>query len=196
MSEQFIPFLAFVLVMTSTPGMGNLSMLAVGQSVGFARALPFLVGCTTGFVCLGTLVALGLGGVFAASPGARLVLRAVGTAYILYLGVKILRMQLAKPDADRRFGFIEGLVLHPLNPKSWAMFVVGFSQFTDPSQPLAIQAMIFVGTFVIFQISFHSLWGLAGAGVLRWLGRGRALLAVNGALVSVMVGATLYALFL
>lgn len=196
MSDQFFPFLVFVIVMTGTPGMGNLSMLAIGQSAGFSRAVPFLAGSTVGFVSLGCLVALGLGGAFAASPTARLVMRLAGTVYILYLAVKILRMQLAEPDMRRRFGFAEGLVLHPLNPKSWAMFVVGFSQFSDPTLPLAVQVLVFVVTFMVFQISFHSLWGLAGAGLLRLLGQGRALLAVNGALVSVMVGATLYALFI
>lgn len=196
MSQQFLPFLVFVIVMTGTPGMGNLSMLAIGQTAGFTRAVPFLAGSTLGFISLGVLVALGLGGVFAASPTARLVMRVAGTAYIVYLAVKILRMQLAEPDLRKGFGFFEGLVLHPLNPKSWAMLVVGFSQFSDPSLPLLAQAFVFVGTFMAFQISFHSLWGLAGAGLLRALGRGRALLAVNGALVSVMVGATLYALFL
>lgn len=196
MIDQFVPFLVFVIVMTGTPGMGNLSMMAIGQSGGFQRAVPFLAGSTMGFVVLGTLVALGLGGAFAASPMARMVMRAGGTIYIIYLAVKILRMQLAEPDMRRKFNFAEGLVLHPLNPKSWAMFVVGFSQFSDPSMSVVAQVAIFVCTFMVFQVTFHSLWGLAGSGILRLLGRGRALMAVNGALVSVMVGATLYALFL
>lgn len=193
--ETYTAFLLFVIVMTGTPGMGNLSMMAIGQTTGFISSLPFLLGTTVGAASLDTMVALGLGQIFMASPEFAWVMKIGGMAYIIYLGWKIMAMQLCEPGT-RRFTFVEGVFLHPTNPKSWAMAVVGFSQIANPEMPLLPQVAIFVGTFTVFQVSFHSLWGLAGAVLMRTLKSRRVLLGVNSVLVTIMIGATMYALFL
>lgn len=193
--EIFIPFLLFVIVMTGTPGMGNLSMMAIGQTTGFRSSLPFLAGTTVGAVSLNTLVGLGLGGLFMASPSAAWGMKVCGMVYIFYLAWKLLTMQLSEATADKRFTFLEGIFLHPLNPKSWAMSVVGFSQLADPAVPFAQQMAVFIVTFMIFQVSFHSLWGWAGAVILKSLKSKNVLMGVNITLVTVMLGATMYALF-
>ena len=194
--ETYTAFVLFVIVMTGTPGMGNLSMMAIGQTTGFRSSLPFLVGTTVGAVSLNTLVGLGLGGLFMASPAAAWGMKVCGMAYIFYLAWKLLTMQLSEATADKRFTFLEGIFLHPLNPKSWAMSVVGFSQLSDPAVPFAQLMAIFVVTFMVFQVSFHSLWGLAGAVILNSLKSKNVLMGVNITLVTVMVGATMYALFI
>ena len=195
MQENYWAFVLFVVALTGTPGAGNLSMLALGQSVGYRRALPFFAGMVTGGVCLDIGVAVGLGELYAASPGLADVFRVLGTAYILYLAWKILRMQISETGAERPFSFWEGLILHPLNPKTWAMGISAYSQFTDPSGPWAIQALLFVLTFMAGMITFHSIWGLAGASLMRALRTPALRLSVNSAMVLLMVGATMYALF-
>lgn len=193
--ETYAAFVLFVIVMTGTPGIGNLTMMAIGQATGFRSALPFLAGTTVGMLCLNTLVGFGLGGLFMASPRAAWAMKIVGLGYILYLAWKLLRMQLAEEREARRFTFVEGVFIHPLNPKSWAMSVVGFSQLADPSVGLAVQLAVFIPTFFVFQVSFHSLWGWGGSVLMRTLRSGSVLVCVNIALVAVMVGATVFALF-
>jgi len=73
--------------------------------------------------------------------------------------------------------------------------VVGFSQIANPETPLLQQVVLFVLTFTVFQVSFHSLWGWAGAMIMRSLKSKRVLLGVNSVLVAVMVSATMYAMF-
>jgi len=193
--EAYAAFVLFVIVMTGTPGAGNLTMMGIGQTTGFRSAIPFLIGATVGAVSLDTMVALGLGKIIQASPNLSMIMKVCGTCYILYLGWKLLTMRLGGHTVDRRFTFWEGVVLHPLNPKSWAMALVGFTQFADPSAPLARQVAVFALTFMVFQVTFHSAWGLAGAAILRTLKSGAVLTGVNCVLVAVMVGATMYALF-
>jgi len=193
--EVYVPFLLFVIVMTGTPGLGNLSMMAIGQTTGFRSSLPFLCGTTVGQMSLNTGVSLGLGGLFMASPAAAWGMKICGMAYIFYLAWKLLSMQLSDARVDKRFTFVEGLFLHPLNPKSWAMSVVGFSQLADPAVPLVQQMVLFVATFTVFQVSFHSLWGWAGSVIMRTLTSKSILMGVNVTLVTIMVGATMYALF-
>jgi threonine/homoserine/homoserine lactone efflux protein len=140
-------------------------------------------------------VGLGLGGLFMASPGAAWVMKVLGLGYILYLAWRLLRMRPTGRGEARRFTFAEGVLVHPLNPKSWAMSVVGFSQLADPSVGLASQLAVFIPTFFVFQVSFHSLWGWAGAALMRTLHTGPVSVCVNVALVATMVGATVMALF-
>ncbi|QGY39578.1 LysE family translocator [Pseudodesulfovibrio cashew] len=194
--ETYAAFVLFVIVMTGTPGMGNLSMMAIGQTTGFRSSLSFLAGTTAGAVLLNTMVALGLGGLFTANPQAAWFMKIGGMAYILYLGWKIIRMQLAAPGMEKPLSFRDGLFLHPTNPKSWTMAVVGFSQFANPEAPLPPQVVVFVLTFMFFQVSFHSLWGLMGMGIMQLLRSRSVRMGFNIVLVTVMVGATAYAMLI
>ena len=191
---KILPFLLFVIAMTGTPGPGNLAMFGIGQATGFSGAIPFLCGTTTGFLVLNTAVGLGLGALFTESPAVYGALKVVGTAYILYLAWKILRSRMAEPGATHRFTFLEGVLIHPVSPKSWAMSVVGFSQFADPGAALLPKVLLFVGLFFIGQVCFHSLWCAAGAFLMRLLTSRKTQLAVNACAVVLMVGATFYAL--
>ena len=196
MLEHIIPFALFVAAMTGTPGPGNLAMLAIGQNGGYRAALPFLMGAVLGFLSLNCLVGFGLGEIFATSPVLSNVVKVLGLAYIIYLGAKILRLQLREPDRAGSFSLWEGLMVHPLSPKSWAMSLVAFGQFSDPGADLVSQALLFAGVFLFGQFLFHSLWCLAGAGILKLLRGGRVLQAVNACVALLMVSSTAWALFL
>jgi len=189
-----LPFVLFVIAMTGTPGPGNLAHMAIGQSSGFRSALPFLAGTTFGGVCLDTSVAFGLGKVVMASDALALTLKVVGAVYILYLAWKVVNLTVDAPGEVKRFSFRDGALIHPLSPKSWAMALVAFSQFSDPAAPLIPQVAAFVFTFMFFQIFFHSLWCVAGVSLVRVLRSARIRVAVNGVVALVMVGVTLHAL--
>ncbi|WP_147819002.1 LysE family translocator [Salidesulfovibrio onnuriiensis] len=189
-----MPFVLFVIAMTGTPGPGNLTHMAIGQATGFRSALPFLAGTTFGAVSLDTAVGFGLGEALMASETVAMVLKVVGMAYILYLAWKVVNLTVDAPGEVKRFTFRDGALIHPLSPKSWAMAVVGFSQFSDPAAPLVPQVVTFVLTFMFFQVSFHSLWCVAGVSLVRVLRSDRVRVAVNCTVALVMVGATLRAL--
>lgn len=195
MQENIWPFLLFVIAMTGTPGPGNLTMMAIGQTTGFKSAIPFLIGTAIGRLCQDTLVACGLGQVFVYSPVLKSILAICGTAYILYLAVKILRVSTFKPkQAPKKFSIWEGLVLHPLSPKSWAMGVAAYSQFTDPTAPMMREAIIFVGVFFAGLVVFHSLWCLAGTWLMSVMRRPVLRHCLNFSMVALMLGATFYAI--
>lgn len=195
MFQNYWPFLVFVVAMTGTPGPGNLALMAIGQSSGFRAALPFLCGVALGFATLTALIGFGLGEAVNASPAAGMVLKIAGSLYILYLAFKTLRLQVSPPDVSRRFTFGEGLLLHPLSPKSWGMLVASAGQFLQPGDSMGLKTALFAGTFFVFMLGFHSLWCLAGASILRALGSRGALTAVTACMAMLMVGATAYALF-
>ncbi len=195
MLDNLFPFIVFVIAMTGTPGPGNLTMLAIGQTTGFRSSIPFLMGTAVGCIVLDSLVACGLGEVIMASPALGITLRVAGSLYILYLAVRILSLQLTEKTVKKRFSFYEGLLIHPLSPKSWAMAVVAFSQFMKPEQPLGPQVLVFVLCFLVGLLVFHSSWCAAGALVPRVIHSRRILSGVNLTMVALMLGATGYAMF-
>ncbi|WP_147819000.1 LysE family translocator [Salidesulfovibrio onnuriiensis] len=189
------PFLLYVFAVTSTPGPGNLAHMAVGQTLGLRKALPFWAGTATGLVFTNIALAFGLGELLMASETAFTVIRVCGTAYILYLAWKVVRMNINPPDAsERSFAFRDGLLIHPLNPKGWAVSVVGFAQFSNPDLPLTPQFLAFAATYTVSLVFFHGLWCVAGASLVRLLRSDRVRVAVNCTVALVMVGATLRAL--
>lgn len=192
---NMVPFVLFVVAMTGTPGPGNLTMMAIGQATGFRSAIPFLTGTTVGFLALNTAVGFGLGELMAASPTLSLGMKIFGMVYICYLGIKVLHMTVTAPDVKRRFIFFEGMLIHPTSPKSWAMSVVGFSQFAIPEAALSAKVTLFVGIFFIGQVMFHSLWCWIGASIMKLLRNHRLQMAVNVSVVGLMIGATFYAMF-
>ena len=194
MLDNIVPFILFVIAMTGTPGPGNLTMMAIGQTTGFSSAIPFLLGTAVGCILLDTLVACGLGELLLASPAAALVLKITGLVYIFYLAGKVLFLQLEGKKVTKKFSFFEGFLIHPLSPKSWAMAVVAFSQFMIPEQALLPQIAVFVATFLMGLLVFHSSWCAAGAFIPRLVQSRRTLFFINCVMVVLMVGATVWAM--
>lgn len=195
MQDNIFPFILFVIAMTGTPGPGNLTMLAIGQSTGFTSSIRFLTGTAVGCLLLDSLVASGLGELIISAPIVAITLRIVGLIYIVYLASKILVMQFTTKKVEKRFSFFEGFLIHPLSPKSWAMAIVAFSQFMKPEQPLGPQVAIFVFTFLIGLLVFHSSWCAAGALIPRLISSKRILCGINCLMATLMVGTTGYAMF-
>ncbi|WP_432738737.1 LysE family translocator [Maridesulfovibrio sp. FT414] len=195
MQENFWPFLVFVIVMCGTPGPGNLASMALGQAVGFKRSIPFVSGIVVGGSIMDILVVLGLAELFLASPQAASVLKVLGMLYILYLAWKVMGMSGDVKSSRKSFRFYEGLILHPLNPKHYAMTVSAFAQFADPQAPRFMEIFIFVATFTCCAAFFHSMWCYAGESMLKLLRTPKLRYAVNTSMVVLMVGATVYALY-
>ncbi|WP_421903884.1 LysE family translocator [Maridesulfovibrio sp.] len=195
MQENFWAFLIFVIVMTGTPGPGNIASMALGQAVGFKRSIPFLSGIVIGGMIMDVLAAIGLAELFLAYPQVSAVLKVGGLAYILYLAWKVLNMQADSSGKPKAFKFVEGLALHPLNPKHYAMTVSAFAQFADPSANRFTEILIFVGTFTCGAAFFHSMWCFAGESFMKMLRSAAVRHTVNISMVVLMVGATAYALY-
>ena len=66
--------------------------------------------------------------------------------------------------------FFAGLVVHPLNPKAWAMSTSAYAQFADPQENWLAQSAIIVLTFLVVQAVAHPLWCFSGARLAAAIG--------------------------
>jgi threonine/homoserine/homoserine lactone efflux protein len=168
---NYFPLWGFIILMVSTPGPANLLLMSAGAQRGFQRTLPFLSGLVMGKLALNVAMALGFMTVLLNSPRLLTTLAWISAGYMAYLA---LRQWTPPPDSARTsnaMGFLQGLVVHPLSPKTWMMTTLAFSQFA-PGFPTEIERLVVVPlSFLVFQVVFHSLWCLAGAALGRIITR-------------------------
>lgn len=192
-----VPLNLFIISMTATPGPANMAHLASGQSIGFRKSLPFLAGNAAGLFFMNMSVGFGLGSLIQSNPAITLSVKLAGMAYIIYLAVCIIRSSSAASAGQGNFSFMHGVLLQFLNPKSWAMSVSAFSQFSDPAMPMASQIAGFALCFLFWQPISHGLWTAAGVGIMGWLQKSRPRRLIFNICASIlMVGSTAWSLYL
>ena len=181
---SYFPLWGFIILMVSTPGPANLLLMSAGAQWGYRRSLPFLSGLVAGKLVLNLAMALGFMAVLLNSPRVLTTLSWVSAGYMAYLALRQWTPAEENGEPSNSLGFLQGLVVHPLSPKTWMMTTLAFSQFA-PTFPTEIERLAVVPlSFLFFQILFHSIWCLAGAALGRiitrslWVHRGLVLLTL------------------
>ncbi|ASQ03465.1 LysE family translocator [Sinorhizobium meliloti WSM1022] len=173
--EHWFAFAAASAVLLAIPG--PTILLVISYALGHGRKIA---GATVAGVALGDFTAmtasmLGLGALLATSAAVFTVLKWVGAAYLVWLGIKLWRAPVANDSgstvetspAERPLRiFIHTYAVTALNPKSILFFVAFLPQFLDLSRPLFAQMAIFETTFLILATINAALyaWLAAAAG--------------------------------
>lgn len=154
-TSTFLIFLAAALAIAVSPGPGIFYVAARTLAGGRSEGLASSFGTGLGGLVHVVAGAIGISAIVMASAEAFTVLKIVGAAYLLWLGVKTIREagHVAPGDATRtgtRRAFRDGIVVEALNPKTAAFFLAFIPQFIDPGQGVAAQfALLGVITVVL-----------------------------------------------
>ncbi|WP_069299941.1 LysE family translocator [Neptunicoccus sediminis] len=191
-------FLAFAASQVGTPGPANMALLATGARYGLRDALPFVAGVAFGKQLIIWPIGFGLMGLATQLPWLFTTLKFASAAYIFWLAWKVANLKLSPGRADDDApGFAAGLVVHPLNPKAWAMITAGFTNFVDPGTPTLQATAIIAACLFACQIVLHPLWcwggdrlaaTVAGKPAERWLMWALAALTVLSVLFVLVQG--------
>ncbi|MBE1281843.1 MAG: LysE family translocator [Rhodobacteraceae bacterium] len=168
MAIQAISFTIFAASQVGTPGPANMALMATGARYGLRAALPFVAGVALGKQFVIWPVGFGLMELAERAPLVFETLKWVSAAYICYLAYRVANLRLAPGGVgDTAPGFAAGLIVHPLNPKAWAMIVAGFSGFVAPGTP-QLEATLGIASILLgCQIVLHPLWCYAGDRIAR-----------------------------
>lgn len=172
--ELYLAFLAVSCVIIVVPGPNVTLILATGATRGMRAGLMTVAGTTMAMVIQVAAVALGLAWLVGAYGALFDVLRYVGAAYLVYLGIQAWRKagdRLPDPKAatgNVKKGFLVGLA----NPKTLAFFAAFFPQFIDVSMPYGPQFAVLSASFLVLAVILDSGYAIAG-------GLGRRLLATD-----------------
>lgn len=130
----FLSMLGFLWVAAITPGPNNLLLTTSGANFGFMRSLWLMIGIMLGMQSILLLVAFGVGSLILVYPSLHLILKILGSLYLLWLAWKVataayekLETDVAPPQPVRLY---QGWLLQFLNPKAWLMALGAVASFS------------------------------------------------------------------
>ena len=163
--EAWAAFAAASAVLLIIPGPTILLVVSYALGQGWRTALPMAVGVALGDFTAMTLSMLGIGALLAASATVFTLLKWIGAAYLIYLGVKLFRAG-GTLDARPRTEAVPAtrMMAHAwlvtaLNPKSITFFVAFLPQFLNREADFLTQMIIFEATFLV--LAFANAFGYA-----------------------------------
>jgi threonine/homoserine/homoserine lactone efflux protein len=173
---SWLIYVAAVVVLTLTPGPTVLMCVSTAVNLGPRKALVACLGSTTAIVGIMALSALGLGTALAASETVFTVLKWLGAAYLVYLGVRALLSSASEihvggavQSTTNLKTFAQGFLVGASNPKALLFFGALFPQFITPGAPQLPQFLLLGATFVFFEALWLTLYALSAAKAKRWL---------------------------
>jgi threonine/homoserine/homoserine lactone efflux protein len=169
-------FLIATVVLVLTPGPNVLYIVARSIDQGRKAGLVSALGVEVGTLFHITAAALGVSALLATSAIAFTVVKYLGAAYLIYLGLrKLFTREQAQPDESigpRKLErvFFQGVMVNVLNPKVALFFLAFFPQFVNPStgsvtMQILILGCIFFGLALINDVLYALLAGTLG----QWL---------------------------
>jgi threonine/homoserine/homoserine lactone efflux protein len=202
-TSQWIAFLVASILFIQVPGPSLLFTIGRALTVGRRDALLSVAGNGLGVTAQVVLIAVGLDAVVMASSVAYDVVKVVGAAYVVWLGIQAIRHRAdaratmgrpVSPSArgkSLRTGFIVGVT----NPKTIVFFVAFLPQFVNAGASHVGLQMVLLGVvFGAMAICSDSIWALAASKARDWFARKPARLdrlGATGGVMMVGLGATM-----
>ncbi len=170
--SQMVAFTVIALLLTITPGADTMlvirSVVARGQHAGLLTTF----GICCGLFIHATLSAIGLSVILVRSAAAFEVVKFVGAAYLIVLGVQSMWRAIrphsevgepARSDHDPALttttqrAFLEGLLTNVLNPKVAVFYLAFLPQFITPDDPVLLKSILLAGIHFVLGILWLSL---------------------------------------
>ena len=197
---KLYPFFLLMAALTVlSPGPGVVMTLTNAMRHGMRNTVGGILGISMGTFVVAALSATSLGVLLAASAVAFTIMKFLGAAYLIYLGIRLWRAPAfqfrEQATGEAGFGkrFLEGLSLQLTNPKAIFFFLSVFPQFIDPALDYALQFFIQVLTYSGLVVVIHCLYALFAQRAKRYLTSERGGRAINrlGGATFVFFGAAL-----
>jgi homoserine/homoserine lactone efflux protein len=161
-----------------SPGPNGLLALTHGALHGRHKALYTIFGGALGFVVVIALSMFGIGALLSASLVWLAVMKWIGGAYLVWLGIQVWRSPPIGLDVgaavETRAGgslFRQGALSALTNPKGLLFFAAFLPQFIDPAHSLFVQFVIMAGTFAAIEIVTEAFIASLAHRISPWLRR-------------------------
>lgn len=177
--DLWLTFVAASTALLLIPGPTVLLVLSYALSKGRSVAVASAAGVALGDLVAMTASLVGLGALVLASATAFTVLKWLGAAYLIWLGIKLLRsapssgLHAMTPgrEVTARGVFGHAAAVTALNPKSIAFFIAFVPQFIRPDASLLPQFAILIATFVGLAAVNAMAYALLADKLRRTIGR-------------------------
>ena len=156
--ESWLLFFSIAIVTSIVPGPAVLLATMHGFANGLKGAIFAILGNVSGLLVMSALSVFGLSAIFILSTPVFIVVKTVGAAYLIFLGLKLWVKGINtekvfimnKENQAKGFGklYLQGVFVALSNPKAIVFTSALFPQFINQSDPIAIQFTILVFTFM------------------------------------------------
>lgn len=177
--DTWLIYLLASIGLSLTPGPNSLLALTHGALYGARRTLFTIVGGVLGFSALIALTMFGLSALLQTSAAVLSVLKWVGGAYLIWLGIQLWRspgLQLELTAHNARLGnaglFRQGLLSAMANPKVLLFYGAFLPQFIDPQRGLVMQFAVMAATFASVECLVEYLLARLAFRIRPWLAKG------------------------
>jgi len=188
--QLWLAFFAAACAISLSPGPGAVAVMSASLQHGFARGYFATFGLVLGFWTQLIVIAAGLGAILATSALAFALVKWLGVAYLVYLGIRQWRAAplvfptcgQGRPTTRRRI-VAEAWLLNAANPKGTAFMLAVVPQFLTPGEPLVPQYLAIGATLASTDLFVNAVYAALAArllGVLRTPSRVRAVQRVFG----------------
>lgn len=185
-NASFGVFVAAALILLITPGPSVLFIVARSIEQGSRAGLVSVAGMLVGGVVHVTAAALGVSAILASSAVAFSIVKYIGAAYLLYLGIRTLAsarasIEIATPTPEPLARiFRQAITVQILNPKAALFFLAFLPQFVDPARGSAMLQVFFLGgVYHGLALVTDSAYALAAGQLASWLRRNTRVVRVQ-----------------
>ncbi|HJV69209.1 homoserine/homoserine lactone efflux protein [Ideonella sp.] len=191
----WITFFLATVAISLSPGPGAIAAMGAGLNHGFRRGQRIAFGLALGVWTQLAIVGVGLGALLATSGTAFAVVKWLGVAYLVWLGIQQWRAPaaplVAHDDAaattTTRELVLRGWTVNAVNPKGTVFLLAVLPQFVDPAQPLLAQYLVIGATFGAVEFSVMSGYAALAARVLGLFRTPRQMRGLNRVFGSLFV---------
>jgi threonine/homoserine/homoserine lactone efflux protein len=201
--EHWLAFAAASAVLVAIPGPTVLLVISYALAHGRKSAMATVLGVGLGDFTSMTTSMLGLGAFLLTSAGLFTILKWIGAAYLIYMGIRLWRMRVGEANAAEASEtsetkpwriFLHAYVVTALNPKGIIFFIAFLPQFLNTTQPILPQMLLFEATFLVLAITNATLYALMASAARQTIRRPAVQRGVNRVGGSLLIGAGLLAI--
>jgi threonine/homoserine/homoserine lactone efflux protein len=202
--SQVLAFALLCVVIIVVPGPSVLFTVGRALTVGRREALLTVAGNAIGAYLQAVAVAAGIGVLVERSAVVFTVIKLVGAAYLVVLGVQAIRHRRKVTEAlaggiptvlPSGRALRDGIVVGVTNPKVIVFLVVALPQFTNPAAGhVPLQMLVLGALFPVIALVLDSMWALLASTARAWFSRSPRRLEMvggTGGLMMIGLGATI-----
>jgi threonine/homoserine/homoserine lactone efflux protein len=197
-TQTWLIYLMLVIVATSTPGPAVLFIMSNATLHGWQKALFIAFGNIIGLLCLGIIAVTGLGAILQTSEYIFNIIKYIGAAYLIYLGIKLILQKnsnfnsmqdkISSTTISSKKVFLQAFAVAVSNPKAIVFLTALFPQFINIEETLIPQFSMLIGTLMFFSFSFLMMYALLAHKAKNWLSKPNRMTIMNRTSGSIFIG--------
>ena len=163
MHPEILSISLFWFVTAYTPGPNNVVASYSGFNFGVKKTIPHILGVTLGFTSLVIFLSVGLINIFKLFPLIQIVIKYLGTLFLIYLAYKIAFSKTSDDTIkENPVKFIETFLFQYLNPKGVTVAIIVVSTYVELGENYLNYATQVIVLAFLFSITSITLWTLIG----------------------------------